>query len=517
VTVEQMRQVESAADAAGHTYAKMMDLAGAAVAQEIIEATGGVEGQSILILVGTGNNGGDGLVAGDLLADQGAQVSVYLTKGRDQQDQYVARLRERGVLIAVAEDDQRNRVLKLQLGKADVLVDAVLGTGFQLPLRGAAQEVLATVRQALSKRDTMPLIVAVDCPSGIDCDTGEAAPETPAADLTITLAAAKPGLLRLPGAGLVGRLVVRGIGLDDRALEHINTELVTARDVAPLIPARSAFAHKGTFGRALIVAGSRNYPGAAALAARAAYQVGAGLVTLVVPQSIQAMLVPQIVEATWIPIPDERGSVTPVVIEALEEEWTSTDAMLVGPGFGLDPLAAEATWQLLQKATSMLPTVVDADALKHLASHSEWHTELGDQMTLTPHPGEMSVLTGMQTQDIQADRTEVARSWARDWGQIVMLKGAHTVIADPDGRARILPFATASLAKAGTGDVLAGALVGLLAQQIAPFDATTLAGYLHGRAGELAAEAIGSSASVLAGDVAELLPHAIAELNAVRG
>jgi NAD(P)H-hydrate epimerase len=247
------------------------------------------------------------------------------------------------------------------------------------------------------------------------------------------------------------------------------------------------------------------------LAAEAAYQVGAGLVTVAVPESIQGMLVQRIPEATWIPIPDEAGFITRAAMDALESEWATSDALLIGPGFGLEPDTREATWQLASKASIDLPTVIDADALKHLAGMEAWHNALSLGAILTPHPGEMSVLTGLEVDDIQADRMAVAQSWARRWGHILVLKGAHTVIANSDERLRILPFATPALAKAGTGDVLAGALVGLLAQKVTPFNAATLAGYLHGRAGELAAAAIGTTASVLAGDVAAFIPEAIAE------
>jgi len=529
VSVEQMRQIERAADAAGHSYAQMMEHAGWSVAQVIVEQFAPVEGKQVLVLAGSGNNGGDGLVAADHLAQAGMQVAVYLTKERTADDPHLVKLRDRGILIAAADQDQRSRVLRLQVGRAQLMVDAILGTGFELPLQGAAMEVLKVVQNSLGQRADRPVIVAVDCPSGLDCDTGAVAEETIAADLTVTLAAAKPGLLRFPGAGFTGRLVVADIGLpsDQPLLAGIEVELAGPVEVQPLLPGRPRDAHKGTFGRALIIAGSANYPGAALLAARSAYLVGAGLVSLAVPAPVQEMIAGSLPEATWILLPHKAGAISPEAVALLEPEWRSTQAVLIGPGFGLESTTADFVALLLGRATrsetpaadvrkstgrELPPCVVDADGLKHLGGLADWPQALPAGTILTPHPGEMSLLTGRPKEEIQAERLEAAQGWARHWGKVVVLKGAHTIVAEPGGRASILPFATPALARAGTGDVLAGAIVGLRAQGVPAFSAAVLGGYLHGRAGEIAASNLGTSASVLASDVAEAIPRAIAEL-----
>ena len=530
-TVAQMRKIERAADAAGHTYALMMEHAGWSVAQVIVERYGPIEGKPVLVLAGSGNNGGDGLVAAEHLAQAGAQVAVYLTKERPDDDPHLAKLRHRGVLIAVSEQDQRGRVLRLQVGRAQLILDAILGTGFELPLKGSALEVLKVVQDVLAQRVDRPAIVAVDCPSGLDCDSGAVAEETLAADLTVTLAAAKPGLLRFPGAGFTGSLVVGDIGLqpDQPDFASIEIELASAVEVRPLLPPRPRDAHKGTFGRALIVAGSANYPGAAQLAARSAYLVGAGLVTLAVPEPLQALIAGALPEVTWILLPHRSGSVDPSGISAIQQEWGKTQAMLIGPGFGLEPVVRDFLMGLLttnlaaapqpgtrsQRDVSLPPCVVDADGLKHLAGIPGWPQTLPAGTVLTPHPGEMSILSGTPKEEIQADRLEAARRWAKQWAHVVVLKGAHTVVADPGGRATILPFATPALARAGTGDVLAGILVGLRAQGVRAYEAAVLGAYLHGRAGELAAERAGTTASVLASDVAAGIPRALAELEAL--
>jgi NAD(P)H-hydrate epimerase len=326
--------------------------------------------------------------------------------------------------------------------------------------------------------------------------------------------------------------VVADIGLpsDQAQLANIEVELASPIEVRPLLPGRPRDAHKGTFGRALIVAGSANYPGAALLAARSAYLVGAGLVTLAVPAPLQPMIAGQLPEATWILLPEKSGAITPDAVGQLEPEWGKSQAVLIGPGLGLESptraFIAELFGRRLKSGErsgasaqafagrSLPPCVVDADGLKHLSALSGWAEAVPEGTILTPHPGEMSLLTGSSKEKIQAERLDAARRSAREWGHIVVLKGAHTVIAEPAGRATILPFATPALARAGTGDVLAGVIVGLRAQGVPAFSAAVLGGYLHGRAGELAAATLGTTASVLASDVAAAIPQALAELQA---
>jgi len=507
VTVEEMIRIETAADAGGHSYAEMMEQAGKSLANALLTRISNVKGKHVLVLAGTGNNGGDGLVAARWLVEAGATLAVYLTKERAKDDPHLAALRGLGTLIAISEQDQRSRVLKLQLGRADIVVDAVLGTGFKLPLRGAAEQVLKVAKQ----NDSRPFVVAVDCPSGLDCDTGEIANETLTADLTVTLAAAKPGLFLFPGAEHVGELVIGDIGLSDRQKElaSIKSELATAESARELLPIRPMDAHKGSFGRALIVAGSINFPGAAALAGRAAYLAGAGLVTLAVPAPVQAMIAGQLPECTWLPLG--------VTLDAenarlLGQEWEHTQALLVGPGFGLESATADFLRTLLEAGAKLPPAVIDADGLKLMASVEGWDSMLPAGSVLTPHPGEMSVLTGLSTREIQEHRSEIALEKAAEWGHIVVLKGAFTVIAHPDGRSTLIPTATPALARAGTGDVLAGLLVGYRAQGLSSYEASVVGSYLHARAGQLAAQSIGTAASVLAGDVAAAVPAAIAEL-----
>jgi NAD(P)H-hydrate epimerase len=414
----------------------------------------------------------------------------------------------------------------------DLLVDSVFGTGFKPPIEGISKNILAFVNKVIEGRVSAPYIVAVDCPSGIDCDTGEIADESLAADLTITLAAAKPGLLRFPGAEYVGEIVVGDIGIppSQKEIASIDVIFATREGVRPWLPERPRDAHKGTFGRVMIVAGSVNFPGAASLAALGAYRSGVGLVTLAVPEPIQGFLVSMVPEATWLVLPHELGVIADPAADVILEELPHCQALLLGPGFGQEKPTLTFMKRLINPAAAakqgigfirsedndefikLPPIVVDADGLKLLARIPDWSAHLPGQSILTPHPGEMSVLTGLPIKEIQAEREQTALDWAAQWGHVVVLKGAFTVVASPAGQATILPFATPALARAGTGDVLSGAIASLLAQGLQPYRAAILGCYLHGWSGEIAAGMIGSTAGVIAGDVAELIPAAISEL-----
>lgn len=536
VSTDQMKEIEAAADGSGLSYDRMMLNAGKSIAEIILDRFGDVHGKRVVILSGTGNNGGDGLVVGDHLAEAGAQVSVYLTKERPEDDNNLAKLRLRNLLVAVWEQDQRARVLMNLIKSADIIIDAVLGTGFRLPLKGTAKDVLSRAKKGLKNRGQLPFLVAVDCPSGLDCDTGEIADEALDAHLTVTLAAVKSGLLKRPGANSVGELIVGDIGLPKKFVElnKIMLEMPDKETIKSMLPERPRDAHKGTFGRVLIVAGSINYPGAALLAGVAAYRIGAGLVTLAVPSPVQALIAPNLPEATWLLLPHDMGVINESAAQVLLNELSNVQTILIGPGFGVEDttraflstmLGSREHTQMsnigfirdedktLNEKGKLPPCVVDADGLKLLVELDAWNSLLPENSILTPHPGEMAFMTGLSIGEIQSDRTSAAQSWAEEWGHVVVLKGANTVIAAPDGRSTILPIATPALATAGTGDVLAGAIAGLRGQGLSAYEASVAGSYIHGMAGEAAAQALGTTTSVLAGDVADSIAAVISEMN----
>ncbi len=557
VTVEQMRVIEQATDAAGVSYDEMMQHAGRSVAEVVMGLLDELTpDRRVAVLVGPGNNGGDGLVAARVLKEEtDLEVGCYLFKPRGDDDPVYVAARDADVFIALADDDQRWRTLKTLIGNADIVVDALLGTGARLPVTGDLKKLIEMASRAIRRDPPAPagpvrpaspsrrydrgaLVVAVDCPSGLDCDTGELDPVAIPADVTVTFAAAKFGLLAFPGAEAVGELVVADINTPPKLaeLQAITTELATGEVIREMLPPRPSDAHKGTFGRVVAVAGSVNYTGAAVLAGSAAYRVGAGLVTMAVPQIIYPMLAPQLPEATWLLLPHDMGAINAAAVGVLAEEMGAVDALLIGPGLGRDENTAEFMRGLLlgeeqakrgsigfvarqaEKAAGAQvesplsdSLVIDADGLNLLAEIDEWWALLPPHTVLTPHPGEMARLTGLDREAIQGDRVNVAVEKATEWTCVVVLKGAFTVVAEPEGRAVVLPFATDTLATGGTGDVLTGAIAGLMAQGVAPFDAAVAGAYVHGLAGLIAGQQY-TTRSVIAGDVLRALPEALSRI-----
>ena len=538
-SVAEMVAAEKAADAAGHSYAQMMEIAGQRAAEAILQRHD-VEGRQVLILVGPGNNGGDGLVAGRYLAEAGATVAFYLFKPRDVvEDDNLARVEEMGLEVLLADFDQRFRVLRHRMRITDIVVDALLGTGVSRPIAGPLASLMEQIGAALAERrsgatgteelvsvaappvayddappagdpPSRPVVVAVDCPSGLNCDTGELDPLAIPADLTVTFAGPKRGHFKFPGATACGELVVADIGIDPQlpAVAAVPVELATASLARRLMPQRPADGHKGTFGTALIAAGSIRYWGAPALAARGAFRGGVGLVTLAVPQRLRPALAGQFPEATY-PAVTDTDTLGVSTANLLLASLGDYRALLVGPGLGDAATFLNALLDGLSGASSEreLPLVVDADGLNLLAAMADWPRRLPANTILTPHPGEMARLVGRSLSAIRdEDRVDLARDRAAEWGHIVVLKGAYTVIAAPDGRATLLPFANPVLAVGGSGDVLAGVIVALLAQGVAAYDASVLGAYMHGAAGEMA-RAYWGNAGILAGELADWVSH----------
>ena len=534
VTVSQMQAIEKEADAGGLTYDQMMENAGQGLADIIFDLFEDDVETEIVGLVGPGNNGGDTLVALAELAAEGWKARAYLVKRK--KDDLVKRFTEAGGEILSGENAFEQ--LAEAIGTADVLLDGILGTGTKLPLKKDVVELLSEVNDILDGLDEYPLVVAVDCPSGVDCDSGEVADETLAADLTVTMAAVKQGLLKLPAFEYVGDLEVVDIGLPEElaALKELSVEVAEEDSVSSLLPERPTDSHKGTFGTALIAAGSINYTGAAVLAGEAAYRAGAGLVTLAVPAPLHMALAGRFPEATWVLLPHEMGIISSSGAEVLAKNFERASALLVGPGFGTENTTKEFIENILEGRYSakksaqrigfvhqeaekkeenkakLPPMIFDADGLKLLAQIKDWQKKIPAPSILTPHPGEMSVLTELSKDEIQEDRLEIASKYAKGWGHVVVLKGAFTVIASPDGRTTVIPVASPALARAGTGDVLAGLIVGLRAQGLEAYESAVAGAWIHAQAGLYAADDLGTTASVLAGDVLDSISDVISDL-----
>ena len=532
VSVAQMKALESQADAGGLSYDQMMANAGLALAQVVHRRYFRRPSRSVLGLVGSGNNGGDCLIALRHLAEWGWQTQAYLLKARAGEDAPLTDYRKAGGQVLGVDDDHDLEKLKQQALQADLMLDGVLGTGVKLPLKGEIQRALA----ALNVLRDLPPVVAVDCPSGADCDSGKAAKECLRAELTVCMAAVKAGLLKQPALGLAGEICTVEIGLGDDlpAWAGADVEVMDACTAAENLPERPADSHKGTYGTCLIAAGSVNYCGAALLAARAAYRMGTGLVRVGVPGAIYDTLAGQLAEATWLILPHTNGVINSEGAKVVWKNLDRVNALLIGPGWGLENETKEFLEDLLNlqkgkgnasslgfvpeeheliNASMKLPAlVIDADGLKLLAQIENWQDKI-QTAVLTPHPGEMAVMSGLSIAEIQADREAIAREYAQRWGHVLVLKGAMTVVASPAGEVAIIPTATSALATAGTGDVLAGMITGLIAQGLEPYTAAKTAAWLHARAGIKAARQLGSEASVMAGDVIAQLPKVLNEIS----
>ena len=548
---EQMVRIEQEADAGGLSFATMMENAGKALADVIVSRFAPVEAVRILVLIGPGNNGGDGLVAARHLTKAGAHVHLYLLNPRPEDDPNWSQCQKLGIPFTLADSDSGGNLRRL-LSRSHGVVDALLGTGATRSIQGELKAVLEVVAAERAGREVQrekhvslcrvspgaapsPWVVAVDLPSGMDCDTGAVDPVTLPADLTVTFAYPKLGHFLFPGGGYTGELVVADIAIPPSLAEDVGIEVATPERVRGILPARPMDAHKGTFGKALVVAGSVNYTGAAYLAGAAATRAGAGLVTLAVPGAIHPIVASKLTETTYIVLPHEMGVIAEDAHSLIAETGTEYDALLVGPGLGREDTTGRFIRRLVRGEVTRqrshmgfvraseeggdgsgsephsLPMIVDADGLNLLSEEPEWWKPLSEGNVLTPHPGEMARLMNLKVEDIQADRLTMTREAAKLWGQVVVLKGAYTVVGSPEGRVTINPFANPGLASAGTGDILAGIIVGLLAQGVAPCDAAVAGAFIHGMAGQRVAERCGDMGMV-AGDLLDAIPQALRDL-----
>ena len=517
VTASQMAALELASQRRGVTTDTLMENAGLAVAETTRRLLGGIAGAGVLVLVGPGNNGADGLVAARHLRRWGAGVSAYLVAGRPSIDPKMSLARHYDVEVISSGDDPNMHGLERLLGRSRVVIDAVLGTGRARPLEGVVKEAMLRVKACRANR-ARPLVIALDLPTGLNADSGEADPACPQVDVTVALGRPKAGLLAFPGAALAGRLEVADIGLpSDLEEEEPALELLTPGWVAQRLPARPRDSHKGSFGHALVVAGSRNYVGAAYLSALAATRVGAGLVTLATPGSVYKIAASKLTEVIHFPLPeDEEGRIHPDAAGLILNSLHRYDALLVGCGLGWSQGTVEFMERLLLTDGPATPVVIDADGLNSLSALPQWWRRLAGPAAVTPHPGEMATLAGISASQVQEDRAGNARRWAAHWNVDLTLKGAYTVIARPDGLVRISPFANPGLASGGTGDVLSGVIAGLMAQGLSTGDAGCCGVYLHGLAAEAVRETLGETGPV-ASDLAGELPVVINRLRRGEG
>lgn len=506
-SAEQMRECDRLAiTACGVAGLVLMENAGRAAVEVLERRFGPVGGREVVLFAGPGNNGGDALVAARLLAQRGGRPWVLLLAEPEKLSADAAAnlppLLELGVPVEVVRDEDTLAASAERVLTAQLAVDGIFGTGLSRPLSGLF---LAAVR--LLNRFPGP-VLALDAPSGLNSDNGAVLGEAVKAACTITFALAKPGLMVPPGNRWAGAVEVADIGMPPEVYRQvaIRLELLTAAELAPKLARRSAESHKGSFGHLLLLAGSQGKTGAALLAALGALRGGIGLLSACVPQPLLAIMAAGPPELMTIPLPGSDRAAALADLEVIRSAATGKSAMVMGPGLGTAPESVELVRILYRELP--LPMVVDADALNILARTPEILGQAAAPRILTPHPGEMARLLGTGSARVQEQRRELAEKVAVEQGVWVVLKGAGTVVAAPDGSLALNPTGNPGMATGGMGDVLAGLIGALLGQGLAPWSAACLGVYAHGLAADLLAEESNLDFGYTASEVAAKIPAA---------
>jgi hydroxyethylthiazole kinase-like uncharacterized protein yjeF len=511
VTAEQMRSIDRRTiEEYGIPGAVLMERAGMSVSRKIREL---FEKRKVIVIAGSGNNGGDGIVAARDLFNSGWNARVLLLgKEGTLSPDCLAQFRiakKMGVPVQF-----RTGISGADLHSA-VIVDAIFGTGINKPVAPPTADLIRFLN-----RSGVP-VVSVDIPSGISSDNGRVLGEAVRADYTLTFGLPKAGHLVYPGAEYTGKLFVENIGFPEELItsDKIALQTIDRSHAVSLVPERPAYSHKGDYGHVLVVAGSKGKTGAALMAARACLAAGAGMVTIGIPDTLEGIYMSRVTEEMVLPLPDNGSGVLAAealshILDFLDKK---ADVLAMGPGLTSGPDIVNLMAGLLPSVT--VPMVLDADALNSLSGKTGVLKRVKAPLVLTPHPGEMARLLKEGDEEngpkrgIEFDRITTAVSFSRETGACLVLKGVPTVIAEA-GHAFINTTGNPGMATAGAGDVLTGMIAGLIGQGLNPLDASVLGTYLHGLSGDIAADKRGMY-SLVAGDIIDSLPEAFREVRAV--
>ncbi len=485
----------------------MMDQAGKRVACEIEKRTGPFKGV-IVVLAGTGNNGGDGMAAARHLHANGYDVSVFLAGEEkslsDNGKLYFHILKKSGVPVISIVRGAAFSILEDNLRKTDIVVDALAGIG----LRGSLQPLLKKIIFCANETDALK--VAVDIPTGVNANTGEA-DNAFESDVTVTFILPKAGLYLYPGASFAGNIVLDTLSLPKGLMpkEEVDMFLIDSRVAEELIMPRRENSHKGQHGKTLIIAGSKTMPGAALIAALGALRAGSGLVKLAMPKTAW-MCVSYFPEVIPVFLEDEgSGLLNDSGAEEIFKEISESDTVAIGPGLTQHSEVKDLIKKLIISIDR--PMVIDADGLNALAGETSKLNEIDYPKVLTPHPGEMARLCEVSTAEIQSDRTSYALKAAEKWQAVVVLKGAGTVVASPGGRVFINTTGNPGMAAGGFGDVLTGMIAGLIGQGYKEEEAAVLSVYVHGKTADELARTKGTM-GLTPSETAEMIPHVLHNL-----
>jgi len=463
---------------------------------DIIEDYFPLEGLRVLVVCGSGNNGGDGLAAARHLVIRGAEVKTFLLGDS-------SRLKGDALTNAriIGIDSRRGLDRLIQDFKPDVIIDAIFGTGFRGRPEGKYRKAISLINESDA------FIVAVDIPSGVNGKDGTVEDVAVVADLTITMCLPKTGLFLYPGREYCGDLWVTDIGITPEMIGSGKTNLIDDEEVRGIIPHRPPSGHKGTFGKVIVVAGSRGFSGAACLTASAALRMGAGLVLLGVPDGLIDVVEAKLTEVVKFSLPDTgRVTFSRKAVQPLLSRLKDASVLAIGPGISTDPETKEFLFRII--ARSPVPMVIDADGVNNIATEPGILKQRRAPIILTPHPGELSRLIKLSPAEINQNRIEIARGYARRYEVILVIKGAPTVVGSPQGEVWVNPTGNSGLASGGSGDVLTGMIGGLIAQGVDPYEAAKAGVYLHGLAADLALEEE-NEYSLIAGDLLRFIGPAI--------
>jgi len=483
----------------------LMENAGRGTTRVLFDKFSATADKRLAVLAGRGNNGGDGFVVARCAAQRGLRVVVYLLASADRLTGDARAnfdlLRPLDVPVVEIPDAERLADCKTAMAHHDIWVDAVFGTGLNSDIRGHYREAIDMVNRLHRP------VLAVDMPSGINADTGRICGNCIRADATATFAFPKIGHVVLPGKTYTGSLEVIDIGIPPHIASAVapRQRLTTPAAVSSRLVRRQSGAHKGDTGHLLVIAGSTGKTGAAAMACQAAMRTGAGLVSLGAPRSLNAVLETMLLEVMTVPLPEtDTGSLSRQAGDPIARLLPGKRCLAIGPGLGMDAETGQLVRRLLPECE--IPMVIDADGLNHITGRPELFEKLKAPAVLTPHPGEMARLTGLSTSRVQHDRVNCARDFATSTGTIVVLKGAGTIIAAPDGQVHVNPTGNPGMAAGGMGDVLTGMIAGLITQGCSPGMAAVAGVYLHGSAADALASA-GTPTGYLASELLDRIPE----------
>ena len=506
VSVTKTIAIEQAQVNLGVSMRQLMLNAGAGVAAVIRRSSESAVGnKKVISLVGKGNNGGDALVALRDLAFEGWHGTALIFGQRSISDPLIKAVRGLGCEVVQFSEEEKGSIEKMLHGEPAV-IDGILGTGFRLPLSAELASAMNWIKGEIKRQKCQ--VFSVDCPSGVNCDTGECADEAMNADITVCMAAIKQGLLKFPAAARTGKIETVDIGIteDNPEWQSVSDLVVDEAMLKSLLPPRPLNSHKGMFGKVLVCGGCLEYLGAPILNGYGAYVVGAGLVRIATTEFSMQGLCGRLPEAVWLRLPHTAGYLNAEGISSLDRSLVEQDVLIFGSGLGINETTTEfvnSFVDLMQQRKNVLAglkIVLDADGLRMITSLDHWYEKMPSQTIITPHPGEFRAITAEMGLE-GADRLESAKIAAREWNCVVVLKGAMTVIAAPDGRSATIPIASPALAKAGTGDVLAGMIGGFLGQGLTSFGAGVLGAGIHAMAGEVSSAIYNNNRSIMASDV----------------